>query len=656
MATIGGLMIELSANVARLEGDMKQAVRHTENTERMMKGSIDRISSAFASLGVSLSIGAFALFIKNSIDAADDLSKLAEKTGTAVDELAGLKFAAEQNATSLDSVTRAGQKLSTVMFDKPEMFKQMGISATDSTEAMLQLADIFAIMPDGVEKTAIASKLFGDRLSAEMIPFLNQGAEELRALIEQGKAYNPVTEESAQQAADFNDNLDALRSQASALGVTIANDALPGLSQITSAMTDAAREGGLLEATLVGIGGAMTAIFTDDLLSREQQIVKELATLRKNQDTVLSWGGDPNFANEKMLALQRELEGIQKTREAEKAKQEDLKRFREEMAAMHVNAAQSRVYEMALSGASEADIAAAQERVNKLKYLGELSSASGTKAGKTTGTKGKKTKAFDPEGDFWFAVDEAQIKNRQKAREEETRAYARAVEEANRVIFDIDPIAKASAEWERLVALKEQGLLTDEQIGKSYAKTFADIDKSGNDAFKSLESAVRGWGNQFTDEMVKMMRTGKVSFSNLADSIINDLLRIQVQKRITDNVVQAGTSFLDNFSWGNIFGGGKAVGGPVMGGTTYLVGEKGPELFTPQMSGSIIPNHALGGAQVSVSTSFSPVIHAAPGTDTGAILSAVRQLMPTFIAENSRVVVGAVNQAMVSRGQSPIRA
>ena len=31
----------------------------------------------------------------------------------------------------------------------------------------------------------------------------------------------------------------------------------------------------------------------------------------------------------------------------------------------------------------------------------------------------------------------------------------------------------------------------------------------------------------------------------------------------------------------NIFGGGKAAGGPVTGGTTYLVGEKGPELFTP---------------------------------------------------------------------------
>ena len=39
----------------------------------------------------------------------------------------------------------------------------------------------------------------------------------------------------------------------------------------------------------------------------------------------------------------------------------------------------------------------------------------------------------------------------------------------------------------------------------------------------------------------------------------------------------------------------RANGGPVMSGTTYLVGERGPELFTPSSSGNITPNHAMGG-------------------------------------------------------------
>lgn len=39
----------------------------------------------------------------------------------------------------------------------------------------------------------------------------------------------------------------------------------------------------------------------------------------------------------------------------------------------------------------------------------------------------------------------------------------------------------------------------------------------------------------------------------------------------------------------------RANGGPVMGGSSYLVGERGPELFTPSSSGNITPNGAMGG-------------------------------------------------------------
>lgn len=57
-------------------------------------------------------------------------------------------------------------------------------------------------------------------------------------------------------------------------------------------------------------------------------------------------------------------------------------------------------------------------------------------------------------------------------------------------------------------------------------------------------------------------------------------------------------------SGGSIFGGFRADGGPVMSGKSYIVGERGPELFTPRNSGSITPNHALGGgANVTVTPS-----------------------------------------------------
>jgi len=48
------------------------------------------------------------------------------------------------------------------------------------------------------------------------------------------------------------------------------------------------------------------------------------------------------------------------------------------------------------------------------------------------------------------------------------------------------------------------------------------------------------------------------------------------------------------------FGGRRAGGGPVSGGTSYLVGEMGPELFVPSGDGRIVPNNALGGSTINI--------------------------------------------------------
>jgi hypothetical protein len=59
---------------------------------------------------------------------------------------------------------------------------------------------------------------------------------------------------------------------------------------------------------------------------------------------------------------------------------------------------------------------------------------------------------------------------------------------------------------------------------------------------------------------------------------------------------QAGNAFNESFD----YGGGRAVGGPVMGGTSYIVGERGPELFTPSGSGRITPNNGMGGTTINI--------------------------------------------------------
>ena len=48
------------------------------------------------------------------------------------------------------------------------------------------------------------------------------------------------------------------------------------------------------------------------------------------------------------------------------------------------------------------------------------------------------------------------------------------------------------------------------------------------------------------------------------------------------------------------FAGPRASGGPVMSGGSYLVGERGPEIFTPASSGMITPNSAIGGNTITI--------------------------------------------------------
>jgi hypothetical protein len=72
----------------------------------------------------------------------------------------------------------------------------------------------------------------------------------------------------------------------------------------------------------------------------------------------------------------------------------------------------------------------------------------------------------------------------------------------------------------------------------------------------------------------------------------------------------------------------KADGGPVQGSRPYIVGERGPELFVPGVSGAIVPNHALGGG--------APVIHQHfEGVPIGAQLEAANRRLASTLAAAS---------------------
>jgi tape measure domain-containing protein len=74
--------------------------------------------------------------------------------------------------------------------------------------------------------------------------------------------------------------------------------------------------------------------------------------------------------------------------------------------------------------------------------------------------------------------------------------------------------------------------------------------------------------------------------------------------------------------------GKRAAGGPVAGGTPYLVGEKGPELFVPGANGGIVPNDKLGGGavnsvvNVTINNDGSSKTDSSQGAEMGRMINA----------------------------------
>lgn len=81
---------------------------------------------------------------------------------------------------------------------------------------------------------------------------------------------------------------------------------------------------------------------------------------------------------------------------------------------------------------------------------------------------------------------------------------------------------------------------------------------------------------------------------------------------------------------------GRALGGPVMGNTSYIVGERGPELFTPSTSGSITRNDQLGGTSANIN--FTIVANDAQGFDD-------------LLIQRKGMIKQFINDAMIENGQ-----
>ena len=223
-------------------------------------------SSAMRALGAAFSVGAVVAWGKAMIDAADAMNDMSQRVGIAVKDLAKYELAASQSGTTMETLARGIKGLAGNLVEHGAALKKAGIDTSNADKAMQQLANVFASMPDGVEKTNLAVKLFG-KAGMDMIPMLNLGAEGLQTAAEKTAAYATQMAAMAPLADAFNDNLSVMSLNSKTLGMTMFNEVLPSLVKVTDAMTKADDQGNSL-ASVFG-KGLRTAFETVALIASD---------------------------------------------------------------------------------------------------------------------------------------------------------------------------------------------------------------------------------------------------------------------------------------------------------------------------------------------------------------------------------------------------
>lgn len=187
----------------------------------------DAISALPGPLGVVAGAAALAgtAMVKLGLDtvaAAIEFDKLSQKTGASVEFLSGMGAAVRDADVNIETFNTGLVKFA------DNLTRTVGPTANVQDE-LLKLADRFAQMPDGAQKTALAIDAFG-RSGAELIPILNEGSAGLKALMADASAAGRVmSQETVAAAKALDDQIDKLNARVEGLKLSLGQGVVPAL-------------------------------------------------------------------------------------------------------------------------------------------------------------------------------------------------------------------------------------------------------------------------------------------------------------------------------------------------------------------------------------------------------------------------------------------
>lgn len=612
--TVGELNIKLNLELARLDAQIKQSNQKIATMGKRMNSDIARAARAInvtlGSLGVGVGVGALTKFGKEILDLGGKINDLSNQAGLSTDAFQTLAAAGKESGVTGDQIASAFNKMSQTIQDAAEGSK----SAVDSLGKLkLTAAGLKALKPEEqftliamqIQAAEDKSKAFNaslDILGSKNAPKLKEVLQRLGT--EGFGALSKSTEKvrfTPEQIKTLDEAGDALQQMADAITVIAAKAALFFGKKEGNPAQSVAASGAYNPA--VGIGGRSV-------------------TQQRNLEGLYSGEPDPtsrSISPEQVETLNEAARLREVTRAAEEA-QGEIDALNQRFTELDKqNAASSNAFYIWITE-REAQLKAssdAQESMRKKRAAGENS--------------------FNVALANSFKDVQAAV----AATDDAWGEYAESIKDA------VDPMRVFNREMEKLIALKSQGVLTDgqfetatKQLGDRVLPKPADVTAEWSVFQKQMFEIFNSVGDRAAATFADMVIDGENAFKSLATvaakAILEMAARLAVINPLLNMVFGLGGTNAALPTITTAFGGAKASGGPVDAGKGYIVGERGPEWFSPRTNGTIIPNHLLdgGGGNSTDVTNITYNIQA--GVSRAELIPILKQHAEATIGEGRR--------------------
>lgn len=649
----GSIVVDLIARTGGFVTDTARAERALKKLERQVTDTARSFGIGFAAAGTGM-----AVFLKSSIDAADQANELAEKIGISTEAISELGYAAKLSGSNQEELANGLIKLSSKIQDAADgnkaavkLFADLGVNVTDasgrarSADAVFKdLADSFQKLPEGVARTSRAVDLFG-KTGASLVPTLSQGSAGLRDMASELAALGGVIDgRTAKAAAEFNDNLDRLKTVASAAGIAIANELLPWLNDMA-------------EQFLTGIknaNGLINAILTFGTINPFRSQSENIKAYRKDIE---------EFASAPFFVSNKSIEALIKDRQQKIAYLEALQQQALDRLPNQSDAEARRLGIPIVPPASGrgpgagGDKGKASKQSEADRYLeGLRTQLQATKdlsveekllADIQAGRLGKVNEATTKSLRMLAAqIDEVRNSEAQLKLDRDTQL------ETERQLADIyeqtrTPIEKLNEELTRLARLRTVSGANQDSLARAefdaWERYEQQIKKTGKELDSFTKTAAENFqsflGDSLADAMEGNFKDIERRFTQMINRLVAEAVAADISRKLFGKLVEGGSgegllvqamkgigeyfkgsgsggssegsgfgAFLSQAAStvGSWFGGGKAGGGDVMAGREYWVGEQGPERFIPRTAGAILPAQASGNSRsLTVQNSFT---------------------------------------------------